>query len=279
MIDIKHKTCLHPFCKIRATFNLPGMFPEYCTRHKKDGMIKQPRKKCKDCDSIAQYGTLVQIHCEEHKTDQEYNLVERTCQNLICAGNHKIDILDRFGHCVSFCSAIKESQMLRKHQKKKEEVIGKLIDREILTSLYMRDQRGDNGCSTSRPDFVYHLNTHILIIEVDEGQHKGYNNCGTTKAEKQDVENRRMYNMSSEFDGLPSIFIRYNPDSYRVGGTIVKTSDQQRHSTLIRWVKKCMTDVPNDGIWVKYLFYDGYEESNIVFQQLTEKDFSKEDFI
>ena len=184
-----------------------------------------------------------------------------------------------FGHCVSFCSAIKQSEMFRKHQKKKEEVIGKLLNREILTPLYMRDERGDNGCSTSRPDFVYHLGTHIVIIEVDEGQHKGYNNCGTTKAEKQDAENRRMYNLSQEFDGLPIIFIRYNPDSYRVRGIIIKTPDQQRRDTLIRWVKKCMAEIPINGIWVKYLFYDDYQEADTKFLQLTEKDFSKEDFI
>ena len=279
MIDVKNKTCKSKGCRIVARFNLPGMFPEYCTRHKKDGMILQPRKKCEECDSIAQYGILTQIHCEAHKKKDEYNLAERTCQNPSCVGNHPIDILDSFGHCVSFCSSIKQSEIYRKHQKKKEEFVGKLLSNEISTPLYMRDERGDNGCSASRPDFVYHLGTHVVIIEVDEGQHKSYNNCGTTKEEKQDAENRRMYNLSSEFDSLPLVFIRYNPDSYRLAGKLVKTPDQTRHDTLIRWVKKCMTDVPANGIWVKYLFYDDYQESDITFQQLTERDFSEEDFI
>ncbi len=281
MIDVKSKTCHQEGCRVQARFNLPGMYSEYCTRHKKDGMILQPRKKCEepDCNSIAQYGILTQIHCEEHKTKDDYNLAERTCRNSICAGNHPIDILDAFGHCVTFCSAVKQSEMYRKHQKKKEEFVGKLLEHDISTPLYMRDERGDNGCSASRPDFVYHIGTHVVIIEVDEGQHKSYNNCGTTKEEKQDTENRRMYNLSSEFDGLPLVFIRYNPDSYRVDGKVAKTPDQQRHDTLIRWVKKCIQHVPESGIWVKYLFYDDYMESNVLFKKITEEDFSPEDFI
>jgi hypothetical protein len=88
-----------------------------------------------------------------------------------------------------------------------------------------------------------------------------------------------MYNLSSEFDGLPLVFIRYNPDSYRVDGKVAKTPDQQRHDTLIRWVNKCIQDVPESGIWVKYLFYDDYKESDISFKKITEDDFSLEDFI
>ena len=66
---------------------------------------------------------------------------------------------------------------------------------------------------------------------------------------------------------------------YRVDGKVAKTPDQQRHDTLIRWVKKCIQDVPESGIWVKYLFYDDYMESNVLFKKITEEDFSPEDFI
>ena len=279
MIDIKHKTCSIKGCRLRSCFNLPGMFPDYCTRHKKDGMIVQPRKKCETCNEIAVYGIITQMHCEEHKLKDEYNLIERTCQNLTCPGNRPIDILDSFGNCVSFCSAVKQSEMYQRHQKKKEEFVGKLLADTIHLSFYLRDQVGDNKCSKSRPDFVYHLGTHILVIEVDEHQHKSYNSCGNTKEERYRTENRRMYNVSHEFDGLPIIFIRYNPDSFRVDGKIIKVPDQKRHDILVRWIKKCISEPPKEGIWIKYLFYDEYKESDINFIKLTENDFNVIDFV
>jgi len=279
MIDVKNKTCVEAGCHIRSRFNFPGMYPEFCTRHKKAGMITQPRRRCDECDELAIYGTLVQNHCDEHKKPDEYNLVERLCQNINCVAKNPVDILDVFGNCVSFCSAMKQSVIYRKHQKKKEEFIEKLLYREIPTAMYMRDERGDNGCSASRPDFVYHLGTHVVIVEVDENQHKSYNNCGSTKNEKHQVENRRMYNLSSEFDGLPLTFIRYNPDSYRVDGHSVKIPDPKRHTTLIKWTQKYISDIPKEGIYVKYLFYDGYNEADITEIQITEADFPRDDFI
>ena len=279
MVNVKDKTCTEDGCRKLARFNFPGMYVEFCTRHKKTGMLTQPRRRCDECDELAIYGTLVQNHCDEHKKPDEYNLVERLCQNINCVAKNPVDILDVFGNCVSFCSAMKQSVIYRKHQKKKEEFIEKLLYREIPTAMYMRDERGDNGCSASRPDFVYHLGTHVVIVEVDEKQHKSYNNCGSTKDEKHRAENRRMYNLSSEFDGLPLTFIRYNPDSYRVDGHSVKIPDPKRHTTLIKWIQKYISDIPKEGIYVKYLFYDGYNEADIMEIRITEADFSRDDFI
>ena len=284
MIDVKHTRCkfTEKNCRTRATFNFPNMYPDFCSKHKKDGMISEPRKKCIEdqCYSIAIYGILIHIHCEEHKQEGEYNLVERKCLNPAC-DNKFIDILDINGFCVSFCSMIEQSKLYKKYQKKKEMAIKNLLEKHIDIPLYMYDEKGDNGCSTSKPDFVYHLGTHILIIEVDEKQHKSYKNCGETKEKSEAIEKRRMYNLSSEFDGLPLIFIRYNPDNYRVNEKLMKTTDKQRHDLLIRWVKKCISYKTffGYGILVKYLFFDEHNETDISFIRITEDDFNSEDFI
>ena len=280
MIDVINKNCIQTGCNTRSNYNFPGMYPDFCSRHKTNGMIINPRKKCCEelCDSLAMYGLYTHVHCEEHKQVGEYNLVERKCLNPNCA-NKFIDILDVNGFCVSYCSMIEQSKLYRKYQKKKEIVIKNLLEKHIVLPLYMEDITGDNGCSTSKPDFVYHLGTHILIIEVDEKQHKSYTNCGQTKDEIIDRENRRMYNLAHEFDGLPVIYLRYNPDTYRVDGKLTKTPDKQRHDIFIKWVKKCISESIPEGIHVKYLFFDQYEETDLSFNKLTEDDFSMDDFI
>ena len=279
MVDVKNKRCGHINCRIRARYNFPNMFPAFCTRHKQDGMTPEPRKKCENCVDIAQYGILTPMHCERHKHKDEICLIERKCTNPECTNNNGIDVLDSNGHCVNFCSTLKTFEIYKKHQKKKEEFINNILQLHISLSFYFRDERGDNGCSNSKPDFVYHLGTHVLIIEVDEHQHKGYSNCGKTKEEKIKRERSRMFNHSNEYDHLPVIWIRYNPDNFRVDEKIVKVSDKERHTTLIRWVRTCINFVEAKGIMVKYLFYDGYKESDTTFDTIDEGDFSTEDFI
>ena len=46
-------------------------------------MIYEPRKKCKEknCKEIALYGLNTQIHCEKHKENNEYNLIEKECSS------------------------------------------------------------------------------------------------------------------------------------------------------------------------------------------------------
>ena len=278
MINVKSKTCIEKSCRKRANYNIPGKLPEYCLRHKKTDMISSPRKKCvfKDCNELAIFGITTQRHCETHQEKDEYNLVERTCQNPNCNdGKPIIDILNKDGVCVSFCSMLKQDEIMKKHMKKKEEFIGKLLIHEIpKLPFYLRDEVVDKDCSSSRPDFVYHLGTHILIIEVDEYQHRSYRSCGHTKQERMNTENRRMFELYQSFEGLPVIFIRYNPDTFKdENGKIYKISEKKRQEIFSSWVKNFIrSDEKYIGCNVKYLFYDCWKESDTNFNQLTEKD-------
>lgn len=62
-------------------------------------------------------------------------------------------------------------------------------------------------CFSYRHDFVFDCGTHFVVLEVDEGQHRGYD----TKCE--DI---RMINVYQSL-GLTTKFIRYNPDAYKMG--------------------------------------------------------------
>jgi hypothetical protein len=267
MIDIKNLKCV--VCKKRASYNIPGKVPQYCIHHKSTDMIKDPRKKCELCYKLAIYGIKIQTHCDEHKIEGEYNLIERTCSQC-----QRIDILNQEGVCVTYCSFVKKDKLMKKNTKKKEELIDKFLKEQLPDlPLYKRDGVIDRDCSTSRPDFVYHLGSHILIIEVDENQHKSYTSC----KESEDIEgrklteNKRMFGIFQSFEGLPVIFLRYNPDTFRVSNKLVKISEQMRMEILLLWIKKLLTEKIT-GCMVKYLFYDDYIETETQIQEITEQD-------
>ena len=111
----------------------------------------------------------------------------------------------------------------------------------------------NSNCGKERPDIVYDCKTHALVIEVDERQHKGYECKRNTRGE---VE--RMINIYMALGYEKVFFIRYNPDSYKVDGKVVKTPNSVREDILIKWIGKLMRkhDLPNLG--VMYLYYDEY---------------------
>jgi hypothetical protein len=78
------------------------------------------------------------------------------------------------------------------------------------------DMAIDGGsCGRERPDAMYDLGTHIVIVECDEHQHKSYP-C--------ECEQARMINIGQTFGGLRVLFVRFNPDTYSpLEGPPIKT--------------------------------------------------------
>jgi len=277
MVDIVNKRCKENGCRKIACYANPNVLPEYCLSHKKVGMISNPRKRCEggddgDCKETAIYGKERDrpIHCEEHKLEDEYNLAERECVNPECK---KIDVLNKDGLCVNFCSLEERDRLMKKQIKKHEEKIGNVLKEEIDLPFTYRDEVVDKSCSNKRPDFVYHCGTHIVIVEVDENQHKSYK-CtayGDNKEGKMKGENIRMFEIAQSFDGLPVVFLRYNPDNYKVNGVLGKYATSKRHDLLVKWIRKCLRE-RIDGFNVKYLFYDEFSETDSSFKDIKEED-------
>ena len=275
MVDVKHNFCKADECRKRANFNLPGIFPEFCATHKKNGMLANPRRKCEgstdeDCKESATHGIKEPLHCEEHALPDEYDLTEHPCKKC-----EKIDVLNKEGLCVNFCSLEERDRVLKKQVKKHEEFINKLLDEEIDIKPILKDQSPDRQCTTKRPDRVYHMGSHVVIVEVDEDQHKSYK-CtafGDSKEGKMKAEKIRMYEISQSFPEFPPcIWIRYNPDNFKDNDKSVKVVTSKRHDILVKWVKRCLRDEKTKGVKVKYLFYDGYKETDGSFENIEKAD-------
>ena len=271
MVDVINKTCIAPGCLTRPSYGLAGNPPTYCASHRLTGLIKNSLIRCigdeKDgeCKEFSTHGPnrTTPLHCEKHAVDGESCLVERVC--IKC---ERIDVLNKQGLCVNYCSLEEYDRVFKKRIKQKEEAIGRLLQKEIPHELYSADKVIDLSCSKRRPDFVYHTGKHVVIVEVDENQHNGYL-CmayGDDKDGKMKGEMIRMYEIGQCFDGLPVLFIRYNPDSYRAK---LKESAEERHRTLVKWVRYCLEKQDwQNGFMVKYLFYDGYDSTCLTWEDV-----------
>lgn len=179
MVDVanKDKQCAEPGCHTRSSFNYEGKRAGlYCRKHKQDGMIDvlNFRKRCKSdwCDTLA--------------SNPRYK-----------------------GYCLHCFIHLFPDQPTARNYKTKEQAVVDYITGEFPELDWTADKRVADGCSRRRPDLLADLGYQVLIIEVDEDQHRGYD-CS--------CENKRIMELSQDLDHRNIVFIRFNPDTYYHNG-------------------------------------------------------------
>lgn len=96
----------------------------------------------------------------------------------------------------------------------------------------------------------------MLVKENDEWQHMD---------RLEWCECSRMINISQSA-GMPVVFLRYNPDPYRVKGKLQNPTVNKRRETLLRWVAHLKVMPPRYFVSVVRLFFDDYDESNVAVE-------------
>jgi len=110
----------------------------------------------------------------------------------------------------------------------------------------------------------------MVIVECDEFQHKNRSFCSSYK-HLQHAELSRMHEIQNAC-GISCIFLRWNPDNFRVKGVIDKKYNMnQRLKLLVKWLEHCFKIVPDKDlspVKCKYLFYDEFDETDISFLEI-----------
>jgi hypothetical protein len=82
------------------------------------------------------------------------------------------------------------------------------IDTSTITKALTVKQI-DGGCSKRRPDLLYDMYTHVIIVENDENSHKTYDEI---------CENKRMMQLFEDLGNRPIVFIRFDCGNYIKNG-------------------------------------------------------------
>lgn len=240
-INVLDKTCQ---CGIQACYNLPGFVAQYCTKCKLPGMIYAPMKKCKQCKNLAIYGQKTRQRCEEHKLENDINLVERKC--IKCGLFEVLDINN-------ICKLCNPENFIKYNQRKELHIRDVFLANNLN---FISHDKIANGtiCGKERPDFIFDCGTHVVIVEIDELQHKTYQ-C--------ECEQTRMINIIQSFGGLKCLFIRYNPDDFKNDKGIKSLlSSNKKEEHLLDWVRLALKRIPTNLGEVVYLFFDGCNEKS-----------------
>lgn len=220
---------------------------------------------CQTSSSFGLVGTNKKTHCFKHKLPEEVRL-RGLCNScgLIRTKNPYYE-----GMCLNcFIHKYPEKRNSR-NIKTKERAVREFLENNFGNNYTITfDRMVEGGCSKFRPDAIIDLGTHVVIIEVDEDQHR----YSTYTPE---CEERRINELFLDNQFRPIVFIRFNPDSYENNSGIVNSpwtyynnvihvpiSNKNKWNQRLDYLKERMEyhiqNIPSEKIMNDYLYYDGF---------------------
>ena len=300
MIDVKKKCCNIKNCNIRPTFGkMDDSSPTRCKKHAEIDMINIVSKRCTidNCDKRPSFGKLgdkTATRCKKHAETDMVDISSKNCiidncnkqptfgdrNNKIpthCRQHAEFDMIDVRSKRCELCNLIQVNPKYKPHcaschfylnpddpriinyKTKEQAYMNKLL--ELYPDLQL-DKIINGGCSKRRPDGFLDLLTHVLIIEIDENEHKSYDN---------ECNNKRIMELSQDVNHRPIVFIRLNPDGYTLNGKRMKGSFSvtkktgelkmnklefnKRLDSLIECIEKNINNIPIKTINIEYLYF------------------------
>ena len=270
MVDVKNATCSEEGCQKQPVYNTPDKKKGiYCSLHKKFGMIDVKNPTCHEADCFLQAsfnteGKKKGLYCSLHKKSEMINVLIPTCKTSLCLtlANKKYE-----GYCLYCYINLFPDKPVSRNYKTKEYAVVEYIKINFPDLDWIADKRVSDGCSRRRPDLLLDLGYQILIVEIDENQHTGYD-CS--------CDNKRIMELSKDLGHRSIIFIRFNPDAYfnnetkisscwglnKAGLSIVKKSKKKEWEERLLSLKEQIEywinpeNITNKTIETVELFYD-----------------------
>ena len=239
MIDLRHEYCQIEECPTYASYGIPGNKPVRCLDHRQVGDIINPTKRCQipKCGKLAIYGYTSPTHCKQHASSEEIDLIQQAC--IGCGLPY---VLDKNRNCPTCDPTLYHRVRLAKQKKVRD-----FFDFNHMKYISY-DKIVERGiCHKKRPDFVFDCVTHMMVVEVDEDQHYGY-----------ECEQARMCDIGYSL-GMRTVFIRFNIDKYKPVEGKAETREYKRFEKLKQVIEYFHQDVlPTDvACCVTYMYYDG----------------------
>jgi hypothetical protein len=247
MENIVNRKCL---CgKSQPVFGFPGdKKPTCCKGCSKDGMEDIVNRKCLCGKSQPHFGfpgDKKPTACRQCSKDGMINIVSHICQGSACNGDRFIGMFGTpkyDGYC-SMCfknDFPDDPRSLLIYGNSWELKTRDFLINELPEFNFIHDQpiwTSDCNCAHRRRiDFRIQIENTLLCIEVDEREHKSY--------DEQDEINR--YDDVFSACGHKLIFIRFNPDPYRENGILKNHPIMERLNALRVDILDAISYIPSD---------------------------------
>jgi hypothetical protein len=194
-------------------------------------MINTHHKNCITCNQVQptyNYEGLPAKYCVSCKLINMEDVRHEKCKTLYC----NIRIQEKYdGYCMRCYMYLFPDKPVSKNYKTKETAVAEYVLLNFPNVTWNVDKQINNGCSKRRPDLLLDLGYQVIIVEIDENQHKRYD-CS--------CDNKRLMEISQDIGHRPIIFIRFNPDDYydRNGRKVKSCFYITKDMGLIKIVKK-----------------------------------------
>ena len=279
MIDVVSKTCIHPNCKTRPTYNVEGQTKAlYCSEHKSDEMVDVINKKCihPNCKKQPNYnaeGQTNALYCSEHKLENMVNIVSKTCIHPNCKTIPNYNYQDE--KIALYCSEHKTENMVN--------IVSKACKTHLCNILV--GDKYDGYCLRcymylfpDKPVSRNYKTKEYSVVEYVQSKFQNFTwiadkivNGGCSKRrpdllldlnyqiiiveidENQhsdydcSCENKRIMELSQDLGHRPIVFIRFNPDDYEKNGATITSCWGQDKKGL------CVVKKSKKNEWIQRL--------------------------
>jgi hypothetical protein len=168
-------------------------------------------------------------------------------------------------YCFPCYCVLHPNEEIPRRYRLKEHYVGDAIQKEFGESMTLVfNKTVEGGCSKRRPDIRMDFGSHCVMIEIDENRHLNYS-----------CEEKRMVDLYEDVGFRKCVFLRFNPDGYRIGAkrystpfsftvtgamVVEETEMTRRMEELLQRVRYFKAHEPADMLTMEYLFYGDREE-------------------
>lgn len=215
-------------------------------RHQQVHSDARPHR-CTICPQRFKRAHTLMLHMRMHSGERPY----------ACPYEHCDDRFTRQHHLKGHISALHTPEG-QARQKKQEQRVARILTKNCIDykrEHHIRFQCFSKACESkqfARIDFVLQVRGAVIFLEIDENQHRfGSYSVGC------DMKRMGYVMQALAIDGntLPIVFLRYNPQGFKVDGVTKRTLKKEREKRLLQWLDEFEPNV-SQPLSIVYMFYD-----------------------
>jgi len=182
--------------------------------------IVNKTKKCIICKkttpSFYKIGETKPTHCGKCKENEMVSSDKRICKNILQSGKQckTLAHLKKYkGYCFHCYFKINPDEIPVRNIKIKEQAVVDYID-ELYSKNYDIIYDKPIGNTNKSPDIVMNCENYVIIIEVDEFQHKKNSYKGGHYSKENEENKMKIIRDYFKTQNKKTIYLRFNPDDY-----------------------------------------------------------------